>query len=45
MEVAEKLPAGVYKKHSAYYVVTQNKWVRLGKTLGESLTRLEAFRA
>lgn len=28
-----ELPKGVYFKHGAYYLVKNNKWTRLGKTL------------
>lgn len=31
------LPPGVYYKHGAYYLVKNNKWTRLGKTLSEAM--------
>ena len=31
------LPPAVYRKHGAYYLVRQNKWIRLGTHLPESL--------
>lgn len=31
------LPAGMYRKHGAFYLVQQNKWIRLGNDMGGSL--------
>lgn len=33
------LPACMYQKHGAYYLVRQNRWIRLGTTLQEALQR------
>lgn len=31
------LPAGMYRKHGAFYLVQKNQWIRLGTDLGGSL--------
>jgi hypothetical protein len=39
----ELLPKCMHKKHGSYYFVTGNRWIRLGKSLGDASVRMAAI--